>query len=175
MKKTLPLVIALSAALLGGCATEYQSSGLSGGYTEKNIEGDIYRVVFGGNGYATRETVQTYWLYRCASLAQEKGFDGFEILSNINLTLQITPERFMESESPFKKAQMVFIPMDTGPKPAIEADIRLLKGPITESHPRIYDAGKLKEQLEPYVHGKKCSGGNVCEHAHKYVYPEGRI
>lgn len=48
--------------LLTGCATPYGSAGILGGFSEKNLEGDIWRVSFSGNGYTTMETVQTYWL-----------------------------------------------------------------------------------------------------------------
>jgi hypothetical protein len=45
-------------------------------------------VRFDGNGYTTRETVQTYWLYKCAQLALEQGFTGFEILSDIRFVMR---------------------------------------------------------------------------------------
>lgn len=175
MKKLLWCGVATVALILAGCATDYQSSSVTGGYSDKQIEGDIYRVSFNGNGFATGETVQTYWLYRCASLALEKGYQGFEILSNISLVMEISPEELFEPETDFKKAQMIFVPMESSPKPHIQGDIRLLKGAITEAHPKVYDAEKLKATLSEYVDGKKCSGNNVCEHAHKYVYPQGSM
>jgi hypothetical protein len=45
-------------------------------------------VSFAGNGYTSRETVQVYWLYRCAQLALEKGFAGFEILSDMQFVMR---------------------------------------------------------------------------------------
>src|SRR5262249_23098684 len=44
-----------------------------------------------GNGYTTRESVQVYWLYRCAELAIEKGFTGFEILSDMQFVMRRSP------------------------------------------------------------------------------------
>ena len=46
------------------------------------------RVRFVGNGFTTRETAQVYWLNRCAELAADKGFAGFEILSDIHFVMQ---------------------------------------------------------------------------------------
>jgi hypothetical protein len=155
----------LLAYLLAGCATSYQSSGLTGGYRDFQVEGDVYRVVFSGNGDTTRETTQTYWLYRAAELTLEKGFDGFEILSPIALGLG-------PSESPFIRTQMIFIPIYSPPKPVLEADIRLLKGPISPKPPKLFDARSLKNDLEAYVKGeKKCDGSNVCPHVKKYLQP----
>jgi hypothetical protein len=65
------------------CATPYTQQGLIGGFDVKELRPDVFRVSFQGNGFTTRESVQTYWLYRCAQLALEKGFTGFEILSDM--------------------------------------------------------------------------------------------
>jgi hypothetical protein len=75
------LVVAAAAVVLASCATPYADQGLLGGFDVKELRPDVSRVKFQGNGYATRGSVQVYWLYRCAELALEKGFAGFEILS----------------------------------------------------------------------------------------------
>ena len=174
MKNSIFLIIIVS--LLGGCATVYQNSSgsITGGHGAKNLEGDIYRVSFYGNGYTTTETVQTYWLYKCAEVAIENGFEAFEILSHITLTNNILPKDLFRGESAFRKAQVYYIPMDTGPKPQIEADIRLLNQPYEVNPPKVFNAKQLQDALAPYVMGeKKCGSGNVCEHVHKYLHPEG--
>lgn len=170
------LLIMFSVVVMSGCATSYgpSSKSLAGGYSVKNLEGDIYRVAFSGNGYATKETVQTYWLYRCADLALEKDFDGFEILSHISLTQVHPVEEFFLGKNLFQNTQVYYMPMDASPKPELTADIRLLNEPLEGVPPRIFNAAKLKAALEPYVMAeKKCNSGNVCEHVHKYIHPEG--
>jgi hypothetical protein len=82
------LVLAAVAVTLAACATPYVQEGLTGGFDVKDLGQDVYRVRFGGNGYTSRETVQTYWLYRSAELALEKGFTGFEILSDISFVMR---------------------------------------------------------------------------------------
>jgi hypothetical protein len=171
MKLILCFLMTLATLSLSGCATTYQKSGLTGGFRQTNIEGDIWRIEFGGNGYATYETVQTYWLYRCAELSLEKGFDGFEILSDISLTMTFPAEQLSDAPRT-EKVQMIYIPMDMGPKPSIEADVQFLHGPIQAAPPRRFDARQLKATLEPLITGKKCSMGNICPHAHKYIYGE---
>jgi len=169
----------LLALALAGCATSYTElnlTSLAGGYGVKLLEGDVYRITFSGNGYTSTETAQTYWLNRCAQLAIEKGYPAFEILSNINLVMHYTPEEFFAGSSPIKKAQMIFVPMPTDVrKPFIEADIRLLKAPFSPAPPKVFDAAKLASALKPYVDGDKCSMGNVCEHVHRYLFPEGKL
>jgi hypothetical protein len=85
------LMLAVAAAVLTSCATPYQQSGLTGGAEVRELRPDVYRVTFQGNGYTTRETVQVYWLNRCAELAIEKGFAGFEILSDIRFVMRHQP------------------------------------------------------------------------------------
>ena len=106
--RSLAIAVILTTCI-AGCATPYQPltvTSMTGGFKVKQIEGDIYRVLFSANGYSSRETAQTYWLYQCASLAIEKGFAGFEILSNINLVMQMSPEEFFAPAEPMKKVQI---------------------------------------------------------------------
>ncbi|WP_441239326.1 CC0125/CC1285 family lipoprotein [Bradyrhizobium sp. 930_D9_N1_4] len=84
-------MLAAAAVMLTSCATPYQQSGLIGGAEVRELRPDVYRVTFQGNGYTTRETVQVYWLNRCAELAVEKGFAGFEILSDVRFVMRRPP------------------------------------------------------------------------------------
>jgi len=74
--------IALMLAV-AGCATPtpYQpltrGGSTSGGYTDQQIEQNRFRVSFAGNTMTSRETVETYLLYRAAQLTVERGFDWF--------------------------------------------------------------------------------------------------
>jgi len=85
------LVLAAAAVGLASCATPYAQSGLTGGFDVQELRPDVFRVSFQGNGYTSRETVQVYWLYRCAQLALEKGFGGFEILSDMQFVMRQPP------------------------------------------------------------------------------------
>jgi hypothetical protein len=81
-----------ACALLAGCVspTPYQAavSGSRLGYVDKQIDGDIFRVSFVGNGRTPIKRVQAFTLYRCAELAQEKGYDGFKVVDgNLPRTL----------------------------------------------------------------------------------------
>jgi hypothetical protein len=65
------IVTGLAAALLmSGCATHYQSSGLTGGHSEAKGPGKLEMVRFAANGYTSAALTQNYALYRCAEVAQ---------------------------------------------------------------------------------------------------------
>ncbi len=172
------------AIFLSGCATPYQPTGMTGGFRELQLKEDIWRIGFSGNGYTTHETAQTYWLYRCSELALEKGFDGFELLSNIQLVLPFSPEQFFgtqEGFKPTKNAAPVYVPIYTDQSrfPRIEADIRFLKKPFEPAPPKVFDAHELKSTLDPIMQTEKCSAGgtsgNVCPHLHEYLFPKGKF
>ncbi|MBV9843241.1 MAG: hypothetical protein JOY99_17185 [Sphingomonadaceae bacterium] len=80
------LIPALASALaLAACATPtpYQpltpNNRASGGYTDQQIEANRYRVTFSGNSMTSRETVETYLLYRAAELTIARGYDWFQM------------------------------------------------------------------------------------------------
>ena len=53
------LLVCLACFIVVGCATTYGTPGFTGGYRDQYIGEDVYRVYFGANGFATRETAQT--------------------------------------------------------------------------------------------------------------------
>jgi len=63
------------------CSTPYQPKGLLGGYTDNKLYENCYKVSFWGNQHTNPEDVDKYLMYRCAELAQEKGYDYFAIIS----------------------------------------------------------------------------------------------
>ena len=85
------LMLAAVAVGLASCAMPYAEQSLMGGFDVKELRPDVYRVSFQGNGITTQESVQTYWLYRCAGLALEKGFAGFEVLTDMRFVMRRPP------------------------------------------------------------------------------------
>jgi hypothetical protein len=62
---------------LCGCATAYQPQGLSGGFTETQIDTNVWRVSFKGNGYTHSERAEEFAMLRSAELALANGFTHF--------------------------------------------------------------------------------------------------
>jgi hypothetical protein len=162
--------------MLGSCASPYADEGLTGGYDAQQIEPGVWRVTYSGNGYTTQETVQTYWLHRCAEIALSNGYDGFEILSDIRL-ISYDPDGADNAKLVLVHGGgggYVYVPVyiQDVPKPVMIAEIRLLKRPFTAAPPKIFDAAALKAALDPIVNGKSCDLGNVCPHPHTYLNPD---
>ncbi len=86
MKAKFALLVA-ALALTGALAacetpTPYQplekGTAASGGFTDQRLDENHFRVTFQGNSLTSRETVETYLLYRAAELTVAQGFDWFE-------------------------------------------------------------------------------------------------
>jgi len=128
----------LLVAALSGCqATHYQPAAPRDGFGEVELEGNIWRIRFMHNAFTTRETAQSYWLYRAAEVAMSKGYDGFEVLS-LDGRARSAGDGLSRSGS--------FV---------IEGDIRMLKKPFESIPPKTYNAEALKAVLDPYVASAK--------------------
>ena len=129
--------VLLIAALSGCQATQYQQAAPRDGFGEVEFEGNIWRIRFMHNAFTTRETAQSYWLYRAAELAMSKGYDGFEVLS-------LGGRARSAGDGLSRNSSLV-----------IEGDIRMLKKPFESVPPKTYNAEALKAVLEPYVAAAK--------------------
>ena len=170
------LLAILGVLALAACATPYQSSVagwffVAGGYDQKDMGNNVWQIGFHGNVDTTRETLQTYWLYRSAEIALDHGFDGFEVVSDMKLTdgiLTPRPVRLAATYVPM----FIYVPQSGSNIPYnFGGNIRLLKMPFDSEPPKIFDAAVLKARLEPMVKGKKCEKENVCPHEHDYLVP----
>lgn len=74
---------ALTAILVSGCATPYKQSGLMGGFTETQLDENVYKVSFRGNGYTSGERAEELALLRSADLTMRKGYKYF-VLADSN-------------------------------------------------------------------------------------------
>lgn len=69
----------LAAVLMGGCATGYQSKGISGGYSDMQIDENTYRVSYSGNKFTEPSKLDSLLIYRAADLTVQKGYDWFTL------------------------------------------------------------------------------------------------
>src|SRR3972149_10206844 len=87
-----------------GCPTRYQKTGATGGYSDARIDANTFLVEFHGNGFTSRQTVETYLLYRCAEVTVEAGYDFFVVVGggverNDSTNTTTTPGYFSSSTS----------------------------------------------------------------------------
>ena len=74
------LLTFLTALLLAGCATAYQRQGMTGGFSETQLDENVFRVRFNGNGYTSGERAADFTLLRSAELARNHGYPFFIIV-----------------------------------------------------------------------------------------------
>ena len=183
---SLPL---LAAVLVSACSSAVQYSDASVttailadsfggshiGFDVAKLDSETWQVTFEGNTWTTEGTAQTYGLYRCAVIALQNGYDGFEIRSDIRFDdFQKTYEDLPGASNPFFPYGPAPYALFTGGGtafPVFSSEIKLLKKPFAGQPPKVFDAATLKAALEPYVMGKKCEKGNVCAHERDYLRP----
>lgn len=73
-----------------GCATGYKSNGFTGGYSETQLDENVFKVSFRGNGYTRRERAEDFTLLRSAELALENGYKYFVIIDSSSHTRNST-------------------------------------------------------------------------------------
>jgi hypothetical protein len=97
MQRRIFLTLAMLSVsfFLSGCVgpTPYQVRQFNGGYQERSVAEDRWYVEFYGNGRTSRETVFAYWIYRCAEVTLQKGYDYFVIVAR---TPQASPAADIE-------------------------------------------------------------------------------
>ena len=67
--------------LMQGCSTPYQAEGFTGGYTDTQLDHNVFRVSFRGNGYTSRQQTADFTLLRSAELVLKNGYSHFAIVS----------------------------------------------------------------------------------------------
>ena len=112
---------------------------------------DVWQVSYVSGDYASREVAQSRWLYRCALLALEQGYEGFEVVSEIPLTnVDLDASPLLGYQAPRAQSfQPVYLATEDA---AFEADIRLLPAVAAATPPKTFDAQALKRALEVIVH-----------------------
>ena len=116
--------------------TPYRPQTLDGGYASTRVNVDTFNVVFQGNAQTSRQTAQTYALYRCAELTVESGFDYFVVIGGNAEVLYGSP-----TARP---------PMDTGGKnPSVVVLFRAFKGDKPSG--AVYDAREVLKELGPSI------------------------
>lgn len=91
MKKQAMLGLLL---ILSACATGYEVDGLSGGFSETRLDENIFRVIFKGNSFTSRERASDFLLLRSAELTLENNYQYFVVTdrnSYSEITTSVTP------------------------------------------------------------------------------------
>ena len=73
------LALLVVASLILGCATPYAPNSLPGGYSEVQLDKNVFRVTFEGNGYTSQANTEEMALLRSAEVALQNGFTHFQL------------------------------------------------------------------------------------------------
>jgi len=72
-------VIGLMAVLaISGCTT-YQEQGFTGGFTDTQLDDNVWEVTFNGNGYTSAQRVRDFALLRASEIALTNGYSYFAV------------------------------------------------------------------------------------------------
>jgi TonB family protein len=157
--------VVILALGLSSCATTYQKSGFTGGYSETKISESAYTVSFSGNGFASRDRVYFFWIYRCAELTLQKGYSLYVIRSNQTHARNLLPDAAMlpalytgDNGGEFIKTRggggggVIIIPGgSSGTKWTYHATVLMYKKPLPQEVLWGVDAEQTMALLRPYV------------------------
>jgi hypothetical protein len=74
------LIAVFFTVFLSACATTYQPDGFSGGFSETQLDTNVFRVSFRGNGMTRAERAEELALLRSAELTLKNGFTHFVVI-----------------------------------------------------------------------------------------------
>lgn len=168
----------LAGTALLGCATPtpYHAASLTDpahadGYHELRLEPERWRVVFAGNSLTSRETVETYLLYRAAELTLDNGYDWFQAVerdteAHVTVTTREPSGAWGPGWEPHWRyaygGRAGWRPWDRhGLEPDFDvqqvtayeafAEIVMRRGAKTADDPRAFDARGIKASLEARI------------------------
>jgi hypothetical protein len=155
-------VAMLVAVTVCGCATSYQKHGLTGGYNETKINDSAYIVSFNGNGYASKDRVWYFWIYRCAELTSQQGYKLFALRQNRTSAVAPPEGNFVpavynpDEAGGFMKVKggaptYVYTPGYTVTTWNSSATVLMYQQPLPREVPWALNSQALLDRLKPYV------------------------
>ena len=166
-KWTKIIAIASTLLFLSGCATLYQPRGLTGGYSDFQLDSNTYRVEFKGNGFTSREIVEIYLLYRCAEITANSDNEYFIMTggdTEVRKSTYTTPGTYTSTTTATATAygntaygtaytSGTYNPGQTYniTKYGATATIKVFKGQKPSDYPTAFDAKELLHFLGPKI------------------------
>lgn len=162
--RTVPGIAAVLA--LAACTTPYQPKGSMGGFTDRKLGPGHYSVEFSGNGNTSAALVANMYLYRCAELTVQDGYDVFRSAgpgtSGANGFVQpMADEAGADDAQPtdFRSSGTTYVPIYVPSQPRtvtihrMVGVVRMARYADVPSNVRAWDARAVMKQLEPVVRG----------------------
>lgn len=156
-------ILLLVVLIFSACTTAYGPANWTGGYKERMLDEDSYIVSFFGNGNTPEQQVWNYWIYRCAELTLEKGYELFSLTPSSEHALLNDPDsdRLLQFEmldshegsddqGRFTPVQYYYYSVTTYSSKAV---VNMYNAPFPEGVDveLLLDAQTILNQLRPYV------------------------
>jgi hypothetical protein len=147
---------------LTACTTSYGPSGFTGGYEERKVSDDAYIVSFYGNGNTSDQQVWNFWIYRCAELTLQKGYELFELQPSnehavkgqtiegelVAFTMLDVTQIINQTTNPVIPVQVIVTTVTSYSSKAL---VKMYKQPIPLDAGLLLDAQVILDELKPYV------------------------
>ena len=145
-----------------GTPTPYQPALDGRGYAEQAIEDDRYRISFSGNTLTSRETAETYMLYRAAEITLQRRYDHFVVVDSgverrttfVSTTTgfgSLAGFRSFHRGSPFGFGGFATTTSRSRDRYEAFANIVMRSGDKPSDDPDAYDAQNVLETLAPTI------------------------
>lgn len=165
-RTALRIALGMAGALaLAACTTPYQPKGSMGGFTDRKLGAGHYSVEFTGNGHTSAALVANMFLYRCAELTVQDGYDVFRSAGPgtpaANGFVQPMADDAGNAAQPtdFRSGGTTYVPIyvPSAPRTVIihrmVGVVRMGRYAEVPSNVRAWDARAVMKQLEPVVRG----------------------
>jgi hypothetical protein len=148
------VLLALGLAACATTTTPYQPLRSGEGYSEQRLETNRYRVAFAGSPSTSRQTIETYLLYRAAELTLDNGYDYF-VLSGTTFDARAARATGLSVGfggfgvgSSSSVGVGVGASTQSGPGHRDQADVVMFRGAKPPDNPVAFDAHEIKANLD---------------------------
>lgn len=176
--------LCLLTALLTGCMTPYQPRGTTGGYVDQKIDDRTFQVSFFGNGNTPRDRVYRFWLYRCAELTAQNGFDFFRVIGakpSAQRSYDFIPTGDYAKKFPVEYLEpartvsrvptVVYVPGGNIRTWSARGYIRMYKGKVDPGDPLSFDAKQVMADLNAEIQDGNMRNPENADYKPDRVFP----
>ena len=132
----------LMVLILASCNTKYQSSGFTGGYSDRLTGKNTAVVEFNANGFTSSSTARSFAFRRAAELTLERGYDYFLVEKGSDMIDNSRTASTINCSSYGYSSNCTSNPGIRVRKPSTTLHIRMFKG-STPNKTGYYDASFL--------------------------------
>lgn len=136
----------IMAVLLCSCATKYQRRGWSGGYSDQQLQKNIFRVSTDLNKFSSKDRAEDFTMYRACEVTLKNGYDYFIITDSENTTTTSISGSSKSADYGYHRETTLSV--GSAIKPGRMIIIKTFKGTKPKNNVNAYNARELMGYLE---------------------------